>query len=89
MTITRLENLDAVPRPRNIIKLSNVKLVQVFLDTPLDTEAGMPCGEPVEYIVLDHEEIQWENLAYEDGVATEVVVDSYDVASRGSRFRMS
>ncbi len=88
VTITRLEHLDAATRPRDTVKLWNVKLVQVFLDTPVDTGAGMPCGKQVEYIVLDYEQIQWEYLAYEHGVAAEVIVGSYDVARMGLRVRV-
>ena len=87
VTITRLEHLDAATRPRDIIKLWNVDLVEVLLDTPVEPEAGMPCGKPMEYIVLDYKEIQWEYLAYEYGVAAEVVVGSYDVARMGLRDR--
>ena len=85
VTITRLLHLDAATRPRDIIKLCNVDLVQVFLNTPVEPEAGMPCGKPVEYIVLDYKEIQWEYLVYEAGVVAEVVGGSYDVARMGLR----
>ncbi|MCY3811461.1 MAG: type VI secretion system tube protein Hcp [Gammaproteobacteria bacterium] len=81
VTITRIKMVGAQIQPADIVKLKTVKVVQVFLDTPVDPATGQPSDQPVEFIVLDYEEIKWEHKVYANGVATDTLAGSYDTTT--------
>ena len=80
-TITRLAQVDGATNPTDIVKLGTVHVAAVYLDTPLGTATDGPAEEPVEYFVLDYQEIKWEHRIYENGVDRGGVIGSYDVTT--------
>ena len=80
-TITRLAPVDGRTNPTDIVKLGTVHVVAVYLDTSLTVATDDPAGDPVEYFVLDYQEIKWEHRIYENGVNRGGVIGSYDVTT--------
>ena len=80
-TITRLAQVDGATNPTDIVKVGTVHVVAVYLDTPRDMATDGPADEPVEYLVLDYQEIKWEHRIYENGVDRGSVIGSYDVTT--------
>ena len=81
VTITRIKVVGSASQAADITKLKTVKLVSVYLDTPLDPDTGEPAGLPVEVFALDYEEIKWEHKVYANGVATDTLSGSYDTTT--------
>ena len=81
VTITRIKALGEDYQAADITKLKTVKIVDVYLDTPLDLENGTPADMPVEVFVLDYEEIKWEHKVYVNGVASDTIAGSYDTTA--------
>ena len=80
VTITRIKTVGAAVQAADIVKLKTVKVVSVYLDTPLNPD-GQPADQPIEVIMLDYEEIKWEHKVYENGVATDTLAGSYDTTT--------
>ena len=64
VTITRLSSAGLA----ETITLSNVYVVRVDIDTPLDAESLLPDDqEPVETFALEYSQIEWDYKWYVDG----------------------
>lgn len=81
VAITRIKMVGAQVQAADIVKLKTVKVINVYLDTPLDLDSGQPADQPTEFFVLDYEEIKWEHKVYENGVATDTLAGSYDTTT--------
>lgn len=89
VTITRIKQVGGQTQPADIVKLKTVKVVNVYLDTPLNPDTGQPADQPTEFIVLDYEEIKWEHKVYENGVATDTLAGSYDTTTMSTTVSIS
>ena len=81
VTITRIKMVGGAVQAADITKLKNAKIVNVYIDTPIDSASGQPADLPVEFFVLDYEEIKWEHKVYVNGVASDTLAGSYDTTT--------
>jgi len=81
VTITRTKMIGGAVQAADITKLKNAKVVNVYMDTPIDGDTGQPVDMPVEFFVLDYEEIKWEHKVYANGVASDTLAGSYDTTT--------
>ena len=81
VTITRLKTVGEAVQASDIVKLKTAKVVNIFMDTALDSATGKPAGQPTEFFVLDYEEIKWEHKVYANGIATDTLAGSYDTTT--------
>ena len=79
--ITRVKVVGTAAQEADIVTLKTVKLVAVYLDTPVDAESGEPEDMPIEVFTLDYEEIKWEHKVYENGVAIDTLGGAYDTST--------
>ena len=77
--ITRLTGANN--QASDITTLKTCKIVNVYLDTPLDAETGLPDDMPSEFFVIDYEEIKWEHKTYVDGVLGDTISGTYDTTT--------
>jgi type VI secretion system Hcp family effector len=77
--ITRLSGADN--HARDITTLKTCKIINVYLDTPLDAASGVPADMPSEFFVIDYEEIKWEHKTYVDGVLGDTISGTYDTTT--------
>ena len=77
--ITRLTGANN--QASDITTLKTCKIVNVYMDTPLDASSGEPADMPSEFFVIDYEEIKWEHKTYVDGVATDTISGEYDTTT--------
>lgn len=76
--ITRLTGANN--QASNITTLKTCKIIDVYLDTPIDP-SGVPADMPSEFFVIDYEEIKWEHKVYVDGVASDTIAGTYDTTT--------
>ena len=81
VAITRTKMVGGSVQAADITKLKNAKVVNVFLDTPMDPSTGKATDMPVEFFVLDYDEIKWEHKVYVNGVASDTLAGSYDTTT--------
>ena len=79
VTITRLTGANN--QAGDITTLKTCKIVNVYLDTPLDASSGVPAEMPSEFFVIDYEEIKWEHKTYVDGVLGDTISGTYDTTT--------
>ena len=89
VTITRTKMIGGEVKAADITKLKTAKIVNVYLDTPVDPESGKPVDMPVEFFVLDYEEIKWEHKVYVNGVASDTLAGSYDTTTMSTTVAIS
>lgn len=77
--ITRLTGANS--QASDITTLKTCKIVNVYMDTPLDASSGEPADMPSEFFVIDYEEIKWEHKTYVDGVPSDTISGEYDTTT--------
>lgn len=78
VVITRLTGANNLKS--DVITLKTCKIVEVYLDTPLDDATGAP-EVPAEFFAIDYEEIKWKRIKYVDGIQTDTMSGEYDTAT--------
>ena len=85
--ITRLTGANN--QASDITTLKTCKIVNVYMDTPLDASSGEPADMPAEFFVIDYEEIKWEHKTYVDGVASDTISGEYDTTTMSTTTSIS
>ena len=89
VTITRTKMVGGAIQAADVTKLKNAKVVNVYIDTPVDPTTGKPADMPVEFFVIDYEEIKWEHKVYVNGVASDTLAGSYDTTTMSTTVSIS
>ena len=67
VVITRLRTAAGESKPAEVIKLQDVFVVRIDLDTPVDPVSNRPSEDPIETFALEYSSIQWEYKRFVDG----------------------
>ena len=77
--ITRLTGANN--QASNVTTLKTCKIVNIYIDTPLDSSTGLPAGMPLEFFVIDYEEIKWDHKTYVNNVLDDTISGTYDTTT--------
>lgn len=73
VVITRLSMVGGQANAVETVHLSNVYVVRVDVDTPLNTATGRPAEDLIEVFELEYSDIRWQSKLITDGVERSAV----------------